>query len=129
MPRALVRPVRETVLLLYQATAEALHFALRAHGEQRGGLAEVHEHRARLAELDAMLERLSWSGPPASERVELRASREILHDALYGALIDAGERLATTCTRAWRGEAGSETVSSAAQEVITLDRLLRSLGD
>ena len=129
VPRALVCPLRETVLLLYQATAETLHFALRAHGEQRGRLAEVHEHRARLAELDAVLERLSWSGPPASERVELRASEEVLHDALYGALIDAGERLATTCARAWRGEVGSETVSSAAQEVIALERLLRSLGD
>jgi hypothetical protein len=127
VPRALVCPLRETVLLLYQATAEALHCALRAHSEQRGRLAEVHQHRARLAELDALLERLYWSGPPEGERVALRASKEVLHDALYGALIDAGERLATTCARAWRGEVRSETVSPAAQEVIALDRLLQSL--
>jgi hypothetical protein len=127
VPRALVCPLRETVLLLYQATAEALHFALRAHSEQRGRLAEVHRHRGRLAELDAMLERLSWSGPVGDERVALHAPRDVLHDALYGALIDAGERLAASCAGAWRGDARSETVSSAAQEVIALDRLLQSL--
>jgi hypothetical protein len=129
VPGALVPLLRETVLLLYQATAEALHFALRAHGQERGRLEELHEHRARLAELDALLDGLSWWGPPAREPLELRASREVLHDALYGALIDAGERLATMCARAWRGEVGSETVGSAAEEVIALERLLRTLGD
>jgi len=125
VPAVLVCPLRETVVLLYQATAEALHFALRAYGESRGALEEVHQHRARLAELDAMLGRLGWSGGPAREALELSAPREILRDALYGALIDAGERLASACDACWRGEAGMDTVRAAASEVLALDRLLR----
>jgi hypothetical protein len=129
VPAVLVCPLRETVLLLYQATAEALHFALRAHGERHESLSEVHDHRARLAQLDAMLERLGWSGGPARQGLELSAPGDVLHDALYGALIDAGERLATACSRSWRGEAGPESVRVAAEEVIALDRLLRRVGD
>jgi hypothetical protein len=127
VPAALVRPLRETLVLLYQATVEALHLALRASGERGRPLSEVHGHRARLAQLDAMLERLGWPDGPADEGLALSAPEEILHDALYGALIDAGERLATACSRSWRGEAGAEDVRLAAEEVIALDRLLRAL--
>ncbi|MGH2744292.1 MAG: hypothetical protein ACRDLY_06500 [Thermoleophilaceae bacterium] len=127
VPAALVYPLRETLVLLYEATVEALHFALRASGERRTPLSEVHDHRARLAQLDAMLQRLGWPGGSADEAVELSAPEELLHDAVYGALIDAGERLATTCSRSWSGEPGTEDVRPAAEEVIALDRLLRSL--
>lgn len=127
VPAVLVRALRETILLLYQATAEALHFALRARGERGGPLSEVHDHRARLAQLEAMLERLGWSAASGREAIELSATRDVLHDALYGALIDAGERLATACSRTWRGESGSLSVRAAAEEVLALDRLLRSL--
>lgn len=127
IPAMLVAALRETVVLLYQATAEALHLALRAQGEHRRPMSEVHDHRARLCELDAMLERLGWSGGPAAEAVRLTAPRELLHDALFGALIDAGERLAEACNRSWRGEAGMERVRAAASEVIALDQLLRDL--
>jgi hypothetical protein len=128
IPAALVEPLRDTAVLLYGATAEALHLSLRAHTQRGEPVEEVHEHRARLAELDALLERLGWQrrahpdGP-----LEVTAPRDILHDSLYGALIDAGERLAAACDGAWRGEAGLDRVRDAATEVIALDRLLSAL--
>jgi hypothetical protein len=123
VPSELVGPLRETVLLLYQATAESLQLSLRAHAEGRGSLEEVGAHRARLAELDALA--LSLGGRAGPRR--LRASPELLHDAFYGALLDAGERLSTTVDRAWRGELPLERVQEAAAEVLALHRLLRLL--
>jgi hypothetical protein len=58
---------------------------------------------------------------------QLSAPAELLHDAFYGALIDAGERLSTTVERAWRGELPLERVQEAAAEVLALHRLLRLL--
>jgi hypothetical protein len=127
VPAALVGPLRETVILLYQATAEALHFALRAHGERDRRLSEVHNHRTRLAQLDELLERVGWSAQGRQGPIELTATRDVLHDALYGALIDAGERLATACSRSWRDETEWESVRAAAEEVLALDRLLRTV--
>jgi hypothetical protein len=131
VPAALVASLRETVMLLYRSSAEALHLALQAQAERRGTLDEVHRQRVRLAQLDALLGRLGWSPDSAPEPVvdglELSASREILHDALYGALIDAGERLAVACSACWRGEVGPESVREAAKEVIALDGLLRRI--
>ena len=123
VPAELVGRVRETVLLLYEATAESLHLALRAHSEGRGSPRELHDHRARLAQLDDLLTQL---GPPAGSRL-VRAPAELLHDALYGALIDAGERLAVTASSSWRGEVPLERVQDAAAEVLALHRLLRLL--
>ena len=123
VPAELVAPLRETVLLLYEATAESLHLSLRARSERRGSPREPHEHRARLAELDALLRQLAR---PAGAR-ELGAPAELLHDAFYGALIDAGERLAVTASASWRGELPLERVQEAAAEVLALHRLLRLL--
>jgi hypothetical protein len=143
VPGELVAPVRETVLLLYLSTSESLHLSLKAHSERRGALADVHQHRARLAQLDELLGQLGWQGaapggaapggaapagaPPGAGPVELRAPPDLLHDALYGALIDAGERLASASTRAWRGELPAERVQAAAHEVLALHALLRAL--
>jgi hypothetical protein len=123
VPAELVGRVRETVLLLYEATAESLLLALRAHSQGRGSTGELHDHRVRLAQLDGLLTQL---GGPAGPR-DLSAPAELLHDALYGALIDAGERLAVTASSAWRGEAPLERVQEAAAEVLALHRLLRLL--
>ena len=123
VPAELVGRVRETVLLLYEATAESLHLALRAHSEGRGSPRELHEHRLRLAQLDGLLTQL---GPPGGSR-RVSAPADLLHDALYGALIDAGERLAVTASRSWRGELPLERVQEAAAEVLALHRLLRLL--
>jgi hypothetical protein len=123
VPAALVSAVRETVVLLYQATAEALHLSLRARGEI-DWQAEVHQHRARLAELDALLDRLGWTPAHQVRDVELGASADVLHDAVYGALIDAGERLVVACERGWRGERPAGVIQAAAREVIALDELL-----
>jgi hypothetical protein len=141
VPSELVGPVRETVLLLYQATAESLQLSLRAHSEGRGSLEEVGVHRARLAELDELLGSLGGHaerpgppaarpGPPAAARSRprrLSAPAELLHDAFYGALLDAGERLSVTVDRAWRGELPLERVQESAAEVLALHRLLRLL--
>ena len=123
----LVGPIRETVLLLYQATAESLHFSLRAHSEGRGSPREVREHRLRLAQLEELLGQLGWPGvsPPGS--VELSAPAELMHDALYGALIDSGERMAVASDRSWRGELPLERIQEAAHEVLALHALLRRL--
>jgi hypothetical protein len=129
VPAELVAPIRETVLLLYEATAESLHLALRARSERRGSPREPHEQRARLAELDALLRQLGWPAGEAgaASPLELAAPAELLHDAFYGALIDAGERLAVTAGASWRGESPLERVQEAAAEVLALHRLLRQL--
>ena len=118
VPAELVRPIRETVLLLYEATAESFHLALKARA-----LDEVRLHRARLDELDEVLRALE----PDEQATELSATRDLIHDALYGALIDAGERLAEASTRSWRGELPLERVQAAAEEVLAIDGLLREL--
>jgi hypothetical protein len=123
VPAELVGRVRENVLLLYEATAESLQLALRAHSEGRGSPRELHEHRLRLAQVDGLLTQL---GPPGGSR-RVSAPADLLHDALYGALIDAGERLAVTASSSWRGELPLERVQEAAAEVLALHRLLRLL--
>ena len=122
VPAELVGTVRETVLLLYQATAESLHAALkkRSGNEARE---EIHAHRARLDELDELVRSLE----DGERALRLSAPRDLLHDTLYGALIDAGERLAETSNRCWRGELPLERVQQGAEEVLALDALLRSL--
>jgi Arc/MetJ family transcription regulator len=119
VPAELVKPIRETMLLLYEATAESLHLALRARA-----LDEVRLHRRRLEELDELVRALE----PDEQATELSATRDIVHDALYGALIDAGERLAEASNQAWRGELPLERVQAAAEEVLAVDALLRGLG-
>jgi hypothetical protein len=119
----LVRPIRETVLLLYQATAESLHLALKARATGDAALEEVHLHRARLDELDELASQLRRDERGA----ELSAPRDLLHDTLYGALIDAGERLAEISNRCWQGELPLDRVQEAAEEVLALDALLRDL--
>jgi hypothetical protein len=123
VPAELVRPIRETVLLLYQATAESLHLALKARASGDDAVEEVHHHRARLDALDELVRRLE----PEGRGVELSAPRDLLHDALYGALIDAGERLADTSNRCWRGELPLDRVQERAEEVLAIDALLREL--
>jgi hypothetical protein len=131
VPASLVGAVRESVLLLYDATAEALHLGLRAHADGRATLDEVRLHRARLDELGRLLDRLGWrdSEPPgeAAEAAVLSGPADVLHDALYGAMIDAGERLATACERCWRGELALERLEESGREVIALDGLLQQI--
>ena len=59
VPAELVRTVRETVLLLYQATAESLHQALGARAGGQAEVEEAHSHRLRIDELDELA--ASWS--------------------------------------------------------------------
>ena len=118
--------VRDSVLLLYRAAVEALHLAFGAQAET-GELGEVRAQSARLGELAVLLERVGWPGDPLPRVMEMRGRPGLLRDVLYGALIDAGERLAVACTGSWRGEASAGSVRTAAREVIELDRLLREL--
>jgi hypothetical protein len=127
VPGELVARVRETVLLLYEATAESLHLALRAHSEGRGSPRELHEHRVRLEQLNGLLTQLGWPAGGEPRGLDLGGPAELLHDALYGTLIDAGERLAVTASSSWRGELPLERVQEAAAEVLALHRLLRLL--
>jgi hypothetical protein len=115
------------MVLLYQATAEALLCTLRAHAQGGESLEEVHQHRARLAELDDALAQLGWCPDQPTGSLELRASSDVLHDAAYGALIDAGERLATACSSAWRAELSVESVADVAKQVTGFSQLLRSI--
>jgi len=123
VPEELVEPVRETVLLLYQATAESLHQALRARAEDEADAAEAHSHRVRIDELDELARALAAAGGP----VRLTASRDLLHDMLYGALIDAGERLAALSGQGWRGEVPADRIQEAAGEVLSFHSLLGRL--
>jgi hypothetical protein len=117
VPAELREPVRETVRLLYQATAESLHQAIRA-----GDVEEAHSHRVRVSALDDLMCALAGDGA-----VRLTGSRDLLHDTLYGALIDAGERLAEVSSRGWRGELPAERIQEAAAEVLALHGLLSGL--
>jgi hypothetical protein len=126
VPGGVAPGVRDTVLLLYRATVEALHLAFGAQGDP-GELGEARAQRERLRELDVLLEQVGWPGDPLPPVVVLRGRAGLLRDAVYGALIDAGERLAVACASGWRGEASTGGVRSAAREVIELDRLLREL--
>jgi hypothetical protein len=123
VPAELVGQVTETVLLLYQATAESMHQTLRARSEGEPAVEEAHRHRLRIDELDDLARLLGG----AARDVEVNASRDLLHDVLYGSLIDAGERLAETSNRAWRGELPLARVQAEAEEVLALDALLRGL--
>jgi hypothetical protein len=126
VPAGLAEAVRDTVVLLYHATVEGLHLALRSQVEGgHGPSEEVLRGRARLADLDAMLAQLGWwSRATPGGDVELSAPRDVLHDALYGTLIEAGERLAAACGEGWRDSGCPHQVRAAAMEVIALDGLL-----
>jgi hypothetical protein len=129
VPTELAARVRDSVVLLYEAAAESLHVALRAHGERDGPFDDVRRQRERLACLDALLGQLGWWDGRAPEgaggEVELNAPPEVLHDAVYGALIDAGEHLAVAYGEGRGAERGLEEVrAAAAKELIALDRLL-----
>ena len=116
VPGELVEPVHETVLLLYQATAESLHQALKAGDE-----VEARTHRLRVDELDDLARALGGG------EARLTGSRDLIHDVLYGALIDSGERLAELSSEAWRGQIPPQRIQEAAGEVLSLNRLLREL--
>ena len=120
VPAELVEPVRETVLLLYQATAESLHQALESRADGHAEVEEAHSHRLRIDELDDLGRELVGG----EQAVRLTASRDLLHDMLYGALLDAGERLADASGRSWRGELPAARIEAAAEEVLTLHRML-----
>lgn len=130
VPAPLVGAVRDTVLLLYHSTVEALYLSLRSHVEQGEPRDEAALCRARLADLDALLVRLGcWGETPPAGDVELSAPRDVLHDALYGTLIEAGERLAAACGEGWRDGGCPDAVRAAAMEVIALDGLLAEVRD
>lgn len=123
VPSALVQSLRETVLLLYRAALEALHLA----AEDGLSLEEVVPQRERLRQLDALLDQLGWPAAADPPPRRLVGEAELLGDAVHGALIDAGERLAVAAAGSWRGEATADSVRAAAREVIELDRLLRQV--
>jgi hypothetical protein len=128
IPAVLVEAVSDTVVLLYDSTAEALHLSLRAHLERGEPRDDAAQCRARLADLDALLVRLGWwEGAARAGEVELSGPRDVLHDALYGTLIEAGERLAAACGDGRRDDADTDDVRVAAMEVIALDRLLAEM--
>lgn len=127
VPGALVPCVRETVVLQYRAAVESLQLAFAAQDQPGGSRAEVRCARRRLGQLDALVDELGWPGEPVAPAIEVSAPGRLLRDALHGALIDAGERLAVACEARWRDQANAAAVRAAAGEVIDLDRLLRRL--
>ena len=95
--------IRETVLLLYQATAESLHQALRARAEgEAGTAAEAHSHRPGSTSWTSWCMR-SARGRGRSAHGSAGPPRTTM---LYGALIDAGERLAALSGAAGGRRAG-----------------------
>ncbi len=124
VPAELVGPIRETVLLLYQATAESLHQALESRADGHAEVEEAHSHRLRIDELDDLARELVVERAGGEQAVRLTASRDLLHDMLYGALLDAGERLAEASGRSWRGELPAARIEAAAEEVLALHRML-----
>ena len=118
VPAELLEPIRETVLMLYEVSAESLHLALKHRA-----LAEARLHQARVDELDDLVRQLRGTERPLG----LTAPRDLLHDTLYGALIDAGERLAALSGQGWRGEVPADRIQEAAGEVLSFHSLLGRL--
>jgi hypothetical protein len=130
IPAGLADRVRDSVALLYEAAAEGLHLALRAGAGTGVALEEVRQQRDRLARLDTLLVRLGWWSEAARQEVadvRLEAPYDLLGDALHGALIDAGERLALACGAGRRDSGRPADVRAAAMDVIALDGLLAEL--
>jgi hypothetical protein len=116
---SLVVRFRCTVLLLFEATAEALHLTLSTLSLDPEAVTEVRQHFMRLSQLAEVLDQVGWGAVRGSGDVEIEASPEVLHDALLGSLLDAGEALATDI----QGEA--EGVRRLAEDVVSLDRILK----
>ncbi len=117
----LVGRVRSTVLLLFEASAEALHFTLGAVSRDAGAIHEVRQHFTRLRELAALLDQLGWTTDAVLRDIEVRSSREVVRDAVLGTLLDAGEALATGV----HYEGGG--VRGIAEDVVALDGLLKEV--
>jgi hypothetical protein len=97
------------------------------HVDSQAPLDKVHDYRARLRQLDDALGHLGWEGhEPPSDGVALSAPNEVLREALHGAPIDAGERVATGCTN-WHDNGNPEAVRQAVAQLHALDRLLTHL--
>lgn len=123
VPAGLVAPLRESAMLLYQASAESLHHTLETEAGSESLPGEVHEHRERLTGLDAVLAQLGWpGGAEAPKGLRVSGPPDLLQDIAYGALIDAGERLAAAC-QVGGASVASERIEALAREVIALDRL------
>jgi hypothetical protein len=128
VPAPVVPAVRESVVLLYRATAEALQLSLDAQARGEASLREVRRHRVRFEQLGRALDQLGWPGDDSrgdEGAIELSGASEVVHDAIQGALIDTGERLAVACSAGWRGESTEVSVRELGAEVIMLDRLAR----
>jgi hypothetical protein len=126
MPATVVPRVRETALLLCGATAEALHLTIRSHTEGSIEDDEIRDHRARLADLDSLLKQLDAGAERAAEPTAVQCARDVVRDAVYGALIDAGERVAVACDASWRG-ASIDMVLGLANELTALEAVLRQI--
>jgi hypothetical protein len=124
VPSSLIRSLRETARLLYDATRESLQYALR--GSAHGGVAkEIDLHQERLADTEALLGQLHPSREAAPSDLPITGRYDLLHDVVYGALIDAAERLAVTSDDAWRQPPLRPLIPVFANQVLALDALLR----
>ena len=118
---SLVARIRETTLLLFEATAEALWFALGAMSRDPGVLPEVRGHYLRLSQSAALLDQLGWTADEASGEATVAAAPDVLHDAVLGSLLDAGESMAGAIHE------GAQDVQVQAREVVALDALLKEV--
>src|SRR5829696_4372484 len=82
VPAALVPCMRETALMQYRAAVEALHLAFGAHGEAGASAEDVRRGRARLRQLDALLDQLGWPGVGVPRALHVAAPAEVLRGAL-----------------------------------------------
>lgn len=128
LPIGVVPRVRESVLLLCGATAEGLHLTIGRHADGPVDLDEVHDSRARLDELDSLLRELDVPFESTTNAVSVHGTVALLHDVVYGALVDAGERIAVACEASWRG-APIETVLDLASEILNLEAVLRQVDE
>ena len=115
VPSALVPCVRETVLLQYQAAVGGAAARVPARGARRARRPQrCAEPASGWSSSARLLDQLGWPGEPVPPALEVAAPVDLLRDALHGALIDAGERLAVACEGSWRGEASPDGVRTAA---------------
>lgn len=117
----LVGRVRGTVLLLFEATAEALHFTLGAVGRDSAAIHEARQHSTRLNELAGLLDQLEWTNEADPRPARVEAPADVLRDAVLGTLLDAGESLASDL------HYGAGGVRALARDVVALDEVLREV--
>lgn len=98
LPPALLLPLRDTLLHLYSGSAETLSWSMHRLLDRQTEVSEVDEARVRLGQVAAVLDQVGWHDDEIVAAGTIDAPRDVLLDAVQGALLDVRDRLARLST-------------------------------